>query len=117
MGVRGFILMSPSTLEVFREKLDALGEDEVRAKLLQRVWNSPRKEWASEWLEFQEKLKADAAATRAEHREQEAISIATEANKIARSASRWAMWAAIIALIAAIIAIKDQIIALIFNNP
>jgi len=124
--------MSPPTVfEEFTETLVSLGEAEVRSKLLQRVWNSPRKEWAAEWLEFEEKKRASATAARAETREEEtlsiaknALSIASEANRIATEAreaaseqARWAMWAAIIAAVAAVIATKDQILALIFGQP
>lgn len=112
--------MSPPTvLEEFTEKLVALGESEVRAKLLQRVWNTPRKEWAAEWLEFEEKKRASASAARAEAREEDAITIAREANTIAlaaavsasdandiaRSARKISFIAAIAAIVAAIAAV------------
>lgn len=129
--------MSPPTkFEEFTNYLVSLGEADVQAKLLQRVWNTPRKEWAEAWLELEERNKALVAATRAETREEESITLAkralllaTEANRIASedlaaarsSASgafdqaRWARWAAIIATVAAIIAAKNEILVLIFG--
>ena len=122
--------MAPLTaLEEFTSTLITLGEEQVRANLLQHVWNSPRKEWASEWLEFQEKTRASNAAARTEMREEESISIAKRALSVAADANRvasetrdstaaqarWAMWAAIIATVAAVVAAKDQIVALFFH--
>ena len=98
-------MSQPTALEEFTEKLGALGESEVRAKLLQRVWNTQRKEWATEWLEFEEKKRASVAAARAEAREEDAITIAREANVIARSAKKISLIAAIAAIVAAIAAV------------
>lgn len=124
--------MAPLTvLEEFTNTLIALGEEQVRVNLLQHVWNSPRKEWASEWLEFQEKTRASHVASRAEMREEESISIAKRALSVAADANRvasetrdsaaaqarWAMWAAIIATVAAVVAAKDQIVAFFFHQP
>ena len=129
--------MSPPTkFEEFTKQLVSLGEAEVRAKLLQRIWNYPRKEWATAWLGLEEKNRALAAESRAETREEEsitiakrALSLATEANRIAsedlfaaRSSAagafdqaRWARWAAVIAAVAAIIAAKNEILVLVFG--
>ena len=111
--------MSPPTaLEEFTEKLVALGESEVRAKLLQRVWDTRRKEWAAGWLQFEEKKRVSVAAARAEAREEDAITIAreantialaaavsaSEANGIARSAKKISLIATIAAIVAAIAA-------------
>ena len=126
----------PTEFEEFTDTLVSLGHAEVQARLLQRVWNSPRKEWAAAWLESEETNRAIAAAIRTETREEESITIAkkalllaTEANRIASEdlaaarfsaagafdQARWARWAAIIAAVAAIITAKNEILLLIFG--
>ena len=92
----------------------------VRERLAAGRYNTRRSALAQEWLRRREHAKAEAAATRGEAREEDAITIArdantialaaavsaSDANDIARSARKTAWIAAIAAIVAAIAAIK-----------
>lgn len=98
----------------FLARLDAHNsESDVRERLARGAYNSQKASLANEWLRRREEARALEAAARAEAREDEAVSIAREANRISehanliseRALSKAKManiWAAIAALIATI---------------
>lgn len=92
----------------------------VRERLAAGRYNTRRSALAQEWLRRRERARDEASASRGEAREEDAISIArdaniialaaavsaSDANDIARSAKKYALIAAIAAIVAAIAAIK-----------
>ncbi|MGH8520972.1 MAG: hypothetical protein ACREU9_06045 [Gammaproteobacteria bacterium] len=101
----------------FFARLDkANNDDEVRQRIAGGKYNDHHKSLAQEWLRRREESRASEAATRAESRDEETLSIAREANLIARAASREVRidrYIAIIAVIIAAIAARDDIVWLI----
>lgn len=71
------------TRESIFKKCEELGEEEVRNKI--HLWLSRKRKFAEEWLALQDSNRAKELSDRSEYREQEAISLAKEANSIDRA--------------------------------
>lgn len=110
--------MSELDKEAHFAEFESVGEDAVRLAISTNQYKifALKVPHAQEWLRLKEESRASQESSGRKDREEEALSIAKEANRIALSAARWAMWAAIIAIIAIVIATKDQILALIFTR-
>jgi hypothetical protein len=103
-------------------ELESIGEQAVRVKLAQGVYNKDKEKLIHEWLRSLESSRTEETSVRQEERELEANELAKEANLIARSASATAIEALriarqerITAIIAAIAAIIATITGIIFN--
>jgi hypothetical protein len=99
----------------FFEKLEALGEEQVRLNIAQKVWtkDSGKLPLAEEWLRRLESSRISASESARSEREEKAILIAEEANSIARealSSSRLANRLAISAIILSVVMAIQKVI-------
>ena len=72
------------------KKLERVGEQVVRENLAKGIYGQPKHPLVEEWLR-QCEANRDAAAERAEEREEEALELASEANQLAREVNRLAI--------------------------
>jgi hypothetical protein len=102
--------MQPDVDEFFA-KLDAAGEDAVRAKYAQRAYGTDKRPLVELWLARKDRARAEAAAGRADGRDEARIELAREANVIAKGSSKTARAAYRMAGLAVFVALLSALIA------
>lgn len=93
----------------FWPTLDALGEEEVRRRLAQRVYGQQKIPLVQAWLARRESEHAEAAAQRQEIRANEALRLSAEGNSLARGSKAAAWVAVVISALALVVAMAALI--------
>ena len=97
-----------------REEFEDLGEEDVRKRVAQHIWDVRKERLARQWLKDQETAlarKANELAREANDLARKANDVAKEASDIAGANKNIAMWA----LAGAVIAILVSIASLVLN--
>jgi hypothetical protein len=107
-------------VDKFALELESLGVDDVREKLKRGHWMPFVAAYAENWLQLEEKKRADISASRAEVRDEESLSISrkaldksAEANLIASKALESSRFANRMAICAIILSIAMAILEII----